>query len=204
MPRRRRTHCLIGLTAAAAFISAAGLPGATHAATTKHHRPAHHESPPVKVTVFSPGEGDDSGTAGTGFVVDLAVDATGARGNSILSPSNGYHPFFNEPSSPTFHPGADLGAPGLVMLMSTTPNKPGTPLQGPDTNLAGVFQINGVAVVHGLAETWNTWQVVGAPLFGTGPSTLTTYLAEGTAPTVVPANTKPVSNVVHVRFTIAP
>ena len=89
------------------------------------------------------------------------------------------------------------------MLLSTTPNKAGTPLQGPYTNLAGLFQLNGVADIGGLAEMWNTWQV-GKPLFGTGRSTLTAYLVRGTAPTVVSPNTSPVSNVVRVRFTIAP
>jgi hypothetical protein len=198
-PRRRRAHQLIGLTTAAATISAIGLPVAAQAGTRKHHR----HTPPVKVTVFSPGAGDHSGRGGAGFIVDLAVDATNARGNSILSPANGYKPFFNDPSSTTFHPGPDPGAPGLVVLLSTTPDKPGTPLQGPDTNLAGLFQLNGVADVGGLAESWNTWQV-GKPLFGTGRSTLTAYLVRGTAPTVVSPNIRPVSNVVRVRFTIAP
>jgi hypothetical protein len=197
----RRALRLIGMTAAAATISATALTTAGSARTGEHHR-RHHVTPPVKVTVFSPGDGDHSGTGGAGFIVDLAVDATNARGNSILSAANGYHPFFNDPSSTTFHPGPDPGAPGLVVLLSTTPDNPGTPLQGPDTNLAGLFQLNGVADVGGLAETWNTWQV-GKPLFGTGHSTLTAYLVKGRAPAVV-SNTKPVSNVVHVRFTIAP
>jgi len=195
-PRRRRARQLIGL---AATVSAVALPGAAHAGTRKHHR----DTPPVKVTVFSPGARDHSGTGGAGFIVDLAVDATDARGNSILSPANGYQPFFNDPSSTTFHPGPDPGAPGLVVLLSTTPDTPGTPLQGPDTNLAGLFQLNGVADVGGVAETWNTWQV-GKPLFGTGPSTLTAYLVRGTAPTVVSPSIRPVSNVVRVPFTIAP
>ena len=198
-PRRRRARHIIGLTTAAATISAIGLPVAAQAGTRKHHR----DTLPVKVTVFSPGAGDHSGTGGAGFIVDLSVDATDARGNSILSAANGYQPFFNDPSSTTFHPGPDPGAPGLVVLLSTTPDKPGTPLQGPDTNLAGLFQLNGVADVGGLAEAWNTWQV-GKPLFGTGPSTLTAYLVRGTAPTVVSSNIRPVSNVVRVPFTIAP
>jgi len=198
-PRRRSARRLIGLTTAAATISALALPVGAHAGTTKRDR----HTPPVKVTVFSPGAGDHSGTGGAGFIVDLSVDATDARGNSILSPANGYQPFFNDPSSTTFHPGPDPGAPGLVVLLSTTPDKPGTPLQGPDTNLAGLFQLNGVANVGGLSETWNTWQV-GKPLFRTGPSTLTAYLVRGTAPTVASPNIRPVSNVVRVPFTIAP
>jgi hypothetical protein len=198
-PRRRQARRLIGLTAAAVAISAIALPVSAQAGSRKRGR----DAPPVKVTVFSPGAGDHSGTGGAGFIVDLAVDATDARGNSILSAANGYQPFFNDPSSTTFHPGPDPGAPGLVVLLSTTPDKPGTPLQGPGTNLAGLFQLNGVADVGGLAEAWNTWQV-GKPLFGTGSSTLTAYLVRGTAPTVVSADTKAVSNVVRVRFTIAP
>lgn len=194
----RRALRLIGIAAAAALFSASGLTTAASARTGKHHR---HETPPVKVTVFSPGDGDHSGTGGAGFIVDLAVDAASARGNSILSSANGYHPFFNDPSSTTFHPGPDPGAPGLVVLLSTTPDNPGTLFQGPDTNLAGLFQLNGGADVGGLAETWNTW-LVGKPLFGTGRSTLTAYLVKGTAPAVV-SNTKPVSNVVILPFTIA-
>jgi hypothetical protein len=197
-PRRWRARHLIGLATAAATISAIAVPVAAHAGTRQRHR----HTPPVKVTVFSPGAGDHSGRGGAGFIVDLAVDATNARGNSILSPANGYKPFFNDPSSTTFHPGPDPGAPGLVVLLSTTPDKPGTPLQGPDTNLAGLFQLNGVADVGGLAEAWSTWQV-GKPLFGTGLSRLTAYLVRGTAPTVVSRNIRPVSNVVRVPFTIA-
>lgn len=53
-----------------------------------------------------------------------------------------------------------------MVMLSTTPTMPGTPFQGPRTNLAGLFQINGVAKVRGLAETWNTWQP-GKALFGT-------------------------------------
>ena len=194
----------------AVTVSMVGLAGVGQAATTRHraHRRhhahlRHHARPPVKVTVFSPGAGDVSGAGGAGFIVDLALDATNARGNALLSSANGYRPFFNDPTSSTFHPGTDPGAPGLVVLLSGTPNNPGTPLQGPDTNLAGLFQLNGVAKVGGMAETWNTWQV-GKPLFGTGPATLTVYDVADTAPTVVSPNTKAISNVVRVPFTIAP
>ncbi|MGP0049229.1 MAG: hypothetical protein ACLPZR_10345 [Solirubrobacteraceae bacterium] len=187
----------------AVTIGLAALTGVGEAASTRHPAHAAHAERPLKVTVFSPGTGDVSGTGGAGFIVDLALDAADASGNAILSSSDGYQPFFNDPSSSTFHPGDDPGAPGLVVLLSSTPNKSGTPLQGPDTNLAGLFQLNGVANVGGLAETWNTWQV-GKPLFGTGPATLTVYAVRGTAPTVVSPDTKPISNVVRVPFTIAP
>lgn len=170
--------------------------------------PAHHAKPPVTVTVFSPGRGDHSGKAGVGFIVDVALDAKNARGNALLSPAHGYKPAFNAPVTPAGlpnpHPGADPGAPGLVVLLSSTPNKPGSPFMGPRTNLAGLFQINGVAKIRGLTETWNTWQPQ-KPLFGINKHTrLTVYVVAGTAPTVVPAHgLKIISNTVNVPFTIA-
>lgn len=67
--------------------------------------------------------------------------------------------------APDFHSGPDPGAPSLVVLLSSTPTMPGTPFMGPRTNLAGLFQISGVANFAGKAETWNTWQP-GKALFG--------------------------------------
>jgi hypothetical protein len=192
--------CLTASLAAAGVLAGAAAAVAAPAAHKAHH---HHQAP-ITLTVFSPGAGDDSGVAGANFVVDLSLDASKSEFNPLLSEAAGYKPFFNDPASPTFHPGADPGAPGLVVLLSTTPDTVGTALQGPNTNLAGLFQINGVATVGGNAETWNTWQV-GKPLFGTGPTVLTAYVVEGTAPAVLPEyGVKKISNVVHVPFTIQP
>jgi hypothetical protein len=162
-------------------------------------------NPPVRATVFSPGRHDYSGRGGVGFIVDLALDATNAQGNSLLSAADGYKPFFNDPSASTFHPGSDPGAPGLVVLLSSTPTIAGTPFQGPRTNLAGLFQINGVARVGGYAETWNTWQP-GKPIFGTDRHVvLTVFVVRGTAPALVPMTQgQRISNTVHIPFTIAP
>jgi len=196
----RATRLAAGVagTAALAF---SGLAAGAFAASAYGN---HTDHQPVAVTVFSPGAGDHSGAGGVGFIVDVALDATKLKYNHLLSAANGYKPYFNDPLGPAgTHPGADPGAPGLVVLLSTTPNKPGTPFQGPNTNLAGLFQINGVAkVTGGKAETWNTWQP-GKPVFGTGRSTLTVYVVKGTAPAVVSA--KPhnkISNVVRVPFNI--
>lgn len=199
---RARAVRLGATLAGSAAVSLGGLAALGVLPASAHKRPAKHQ-PPLKVTVFSPGAGDHSGAGGVAFIVDLSLDATKPRYNSLLSPAAGYKPYFNDPSASTFHPGPDPGAPGLVVLLSTTPNKPGTPFQGPRTNLAGLFQINGVARVGGgLAETWNTWQP-GKPLFGTGPSRLTVYVVRGTAPAVVPATgLKRISNVVTVPFSI--
>ena len=182
-----------------ALAHAAGTANSAHDTNNRH----------VLVTVFSPGKDDVAGIAGAGFIVDLSLDAIHPADNTYLSAANGYKPFFNTPGSPTFHPGSDPGAPGLVVLLSTTKTIPGTPFTGPGTNLAGLFQVNGVAKVnHGtLAETWNTWQV-GKPIAGTGvQSTLTVFVVKGTAPAVItgePENQPGrISNIVHVTFTIA-
>ncbi len=78
-----------------------------------------------------------------------------------------------------------------------------TPFKGPRTNLAGLFQVNGVASVRGLAETWNTWHPA-KPLFGLEKrATLTVYAVKGTAPAVVPARgAQKISNTVRRGFTI--
>jgi predicted lipoprotein with Yx(FWY)xxD motif len=158
---------------------------------------------PVQLNVLTPNQGGRAGAGGS-FNVDLMMQARNARGNALLSAANGYKPFFNDPNAPTFHPGPDAGAPGLVVLLSSTPRKAGTPLQGPNTNLAGVFQLNTVAKVSGLRQTFNAWQVTQPGFFGTGPVTLTAYAVRGTAPAVV---TNPgadaISNVARVDFTIA-
>ena len=158
---------------------------------------------PVQLNLLTPTQGVRAGAGGS-FNVDLSLQARNARGNALLSAANGYKPFFNDPNAPTFHPGPDPGAPGLVVLLSTTPTKAGTPLQGPNTNLAGVFQLNTVAKASGLRQTFNAWQVSQPGFFGTGPATLTAYVVRGTAPAVV---TNPgagaISNVARADFAIA-
>lgn len=197
----------IAVTIATGLMVALGASGTAIAGTTSTHRdgPWHnHVKKPITLTVFSPGNRDVSGAAGVGFIVDLALDANQRHDNGLLSPAAGYKPYFNDPSSPSFHPGPDPGAPGLVVMLSSTPAMPGTPFAGARTNLAGLFQINGVAKVHGLAETWNTWQP-GKALFGLDKSvTLTAYLLRGTAPAILPSHPHNIiSNIVKVHFTIA-
>ena len=174
--------------------------GASPAAAASTPKPA---AMPVKLSVFSPGVRDTAGKDGAGFVIDLSLTARNRAANALLSPEAGYKPFFNNPTAPTFVPGADAGAPGLVVTLSTTPNMPGTPFQGPNTNLAGLFQINGVGTVKGgLTQTWNTWQI-GKAGFGSGPSTLTAFVVKGTAPAVVPdTGLERISNTVTIPFTI--
>jgi predicted lipoprotein with Yx(FWY)xxD motif len=155
---------------------------------------------PVKVSVITPQPGDTAGAGGV-FNIDLSLQASNAAGNQVLSAANGYIPFFNDVTAPTFGPGLpDPGAPGLVVTLSTTPAAAG----GPQANLAGVFQLNAVNRHHGLIQTFNDWQVGLPGFFGTNvPSTLTAYVVQGTAPGVIPAGgLTPISNVVHETFTI--
>jgi hypothetical protein len=91
-----------------------------------------------------------------------------------------------------------------VVLLSSTPTIANTPLHGPNTNLAGVFQINDVARLNGLKRTFNSWIVSSPGFFGRDADvTLTVYAVNGTAPAVVTGNEKPISNVVRENFTIA-
>jgi predicted lipoprotein with Yx(FWY)xxD motif len=156
---------------------------------------------PLQLSVITPGAGDSAG-AGGAFNIDLSVAAKNARGNRLLSAANGYVPFFNDVTAPTFGPGKpDPGAPGLVVTLSTTPAAAG----GPQANLAGVFQLNAVNRHHGRIQTFNDWEVGSPGFFGKNvPATLTAYVVQGTAPGVIPAGgLTPISNVVHETFTIA-
>ena len=158
------------------------------------------ESAPLQASIISPGPGDTAGAGGT-FSVEVSLQARAAQSNSLLT---GYTAAFNDPSKPTFHPGPNAAAPGLVVLLSTTPTVAGTPLQGPNTNLAGVFQINDVSQVKGLTRTLNSWIVTRAGAFGKSvQATLTVFAVNGTAPALITGNEQPISNVVHETFTIA-
>jgi hypothetical protein len=208
---RSLTTGALAVASAAAFAapSAAAVPGpgapapspklGRHLVSSRAYAP----SPPLKLAVVTPAAGGRAGAGGS-FNVDLMLQARTRRANSLLSAAQGYKPFFNDPSAATFGPGqADPGAPGLVVLLSSTPTKAGTPLQGPDTNLAGVFQLNTVASVAGLNQTWNAWQVTSPGFFGTGRVTLTAYAVAGTAPgRVTTPGAGAISNVVRLPFTI--
>lgn len=154
----------------------------------------------LKASIISPARNAIAGANGT-FSVDVSLQARTRRANSLLS---GYAPGFIDPNSASFHPGPDAFAPGLVVLLSTTPTIAGTPLQGPNTNLAGVFQINDVSKVKGLKRSFNSW-IVGSPgFFGTGvQAQLTVFAVNGTAPALITGNERPISNVVRENFTIA-
>jgi len=159
---------------------------------------------PVKALVETPASGEH---VKSGFSFNVELDAKNATGNKLLS---GYKTQFVDPTgpdgnpNPAFHPGASQNAPGLVVTLSTTPKVAGTPLVGPRTNLANVFQINSVTRVGGLINTWNDWQVTSPGFFGKHTTaTLKVYAVKGNAPDAVPAGgLKPISNVVKQTFQI--
>lgn len=156
--------------------------------------------PEVSVTVNAPGPGDIDGIKGFHYIVDLTIDVLSVASNGLIP----FKPLYQDASSSTFGPGPNAAFPGLVVLQNTTMKK--GPLMGPNTNLAGLFQLNGVASTNGLYE-YNSYWDAGAPLFGIGPSELVVYYVKGKAgktATFTPnASDGLVSNVVNIPFTIS-
>jgi hypothetical protein len=198
----RRWVALVAFSLAAAAILA--LTAASSGSASTGGAKVSQAQKPVKAIVMTPDQGERTSS---GFNVSLSLQAQNARGNRLLS---GYRTQFLDPTgpdgqgNPAFHPGASASAPGLVATLSTTPTMAGTPLAGPSTNLAGVFQTNSVTRVGGLKRTWNDWQVSSPGFFGRNTTaTLTVYAVRGAAPDVVPAGgLHPISNVVRYTFQI--
>jgi predicted lipoprotein with Yx(FWY)xxD motif len=156
--------------------------------------------PSIKASVLSPRPGESAGARGT-FSVGVSLQALSLSANELLKSCTSA---FNDPNAPTFGPGPNAAAPGLVVLLSSTPTLQNTALQGPNTNLAGVFQINDVTRSQGLTQTFNSWTVTSPGSFGNAQRvTLTVYAVSGTAPAVTTGNEQPISNVVRQSFTIA-
>ena len=188
---------LIGTTALAL---AAATPALASSAGPSDRHARHSHDPAIGLLAVTPTPGDVAGAGGV-FNVDLAALALNATGNSELSAANGYRPgILGIPpnSAPGIgHP--DPYAPGLVVLLSTTPKAKG----GPNANLAGVFQLTDVARSHGHALVFADWEVGAPGAFGKGTkTTLTAYLVAGTAPGIVTGSVTPISNVVKETFTI--
>ena len=152
----------------------------------------------LRVRATSPGK------TGSGFVVDLSLTARNKASNTFLSPEAGYKPVFNNPTAPDLPARRQRRrARASSCCCRPRPTRRALPFHGPNTNLAGLFQINGVGSVRGgLIQTWNTWQI-GRAGFGSGPSVLTVFVVKGTAPAVVPdSGLDLISNKVKVPFTI--
>ncbi len=122
---------------------------------------------PAKVNLNAPANGDEVGVqGGKGWIVDLSVEfpvpleqtgvvlqLTGPGAHDNIAPFPG-----------TFSPGRDDDFPGLIVLLSNTPGKPGDAgFQGPGTNLANLFNVTGVGNIEGDSTEVNTTWIVGAP-----------------------------------------
>jgi hypothetical protein len=197
MPKSKLTRGAFLLTATAALTAAAATPAFASGGTPAHSSARHYHDPAISLLVLTPSPGDTAGSGGV-FNVDLAAVGRNAQGNRQLSAADGYRPGI----APTPPPGIghpDASAPGLVVLLSSTPAASG----GPDANLAGVFQLTDVATSHGHAEVFADWEVGKPGAFGEGTKvTLTAFLVSGTAPGIVSGTVRAISNVVRETFTI--
>jgi hypothetical protein len=195
--RGRVVRCAITLTGTAALALAAATPALASSSAPSHYKAGHSHHPAILLVAVTPHPHDVAGAGGV-FNVDLAAVALNATGNSELSAANGYKPgILPTPPPGIGHP--DPFAPGLVVLLSTTPAAAG----GPNANLAGVFQLTDVASSHGHAQVFADWQVGKPGAFGEGTkTTLTAFLVAGTAPGIVTGSVTPISSVVHETFTI--
>lgn len=133
-------------------------------------------SQPVHVDILAPGGGDNAGTEGKGWFVDLDIDypATGADGltasgfTGLQLTGPGVHNNV-APFPGTFSAGQDDRLPGLVVMTSTT-----TAFSGPGTNLANLFNLTGITNrTAEETEIWDTW-IVGAAIAGKDVDTTVT------------------------------
>lgn len=157
---------------------------------------------PLSVKIHTPASGQTEGVLGRNFIVDLSVLSNGPEYNNIVP----YKYLYQDANFSTFGPGPNPVWPGLVVLQNTTVTKGA--FLGPLTNLAGLFQLMGVGTgVNGLRHYNTVWQAASAA-FGIGPSELTIYYVNGTAPkyasrTPTPESDGLISNIEHLVFEIS-
>ena len=164
----------------------------------------------LNVDITFPNSLVTQGVAGVGWLIDINLSALTASANALLTPPAfipGFRNGAGTPFSSVHSPGVNPDAPGLVVLLSTTSNNSVT-LLGPNTNLAGLFEVNAPAVSSaGLNEFRLVWWV-GATAFGTNVnSTLTVFVVSGTAPafltTSPEATPNLISNIATTLFSIS-
>lgn len=172
LPRSSRLGRLLVPTTLAVVTGAVVVAPAAFAAPAPR---AAADAQSVKVAILTPRAGAVAGINGSGFTVDLMLDATAGQNAALVG-----SPRFISPTSSTFKPGVNPAIPGLVVALSTNPTH---------TNLANLFQLTGVSSVNGHKEITTSW-LVGKAIFGTNvDATLTVYVVKGAAPESVPAAT---------------
>ena len=124
--------------------------------------------------------------------------ASGTEAFSLFATSgSGTDPFVAQDFMQTLERG------NAVSLRASSTTIANTPLQGANTNLAGVFQVNDVSRSYGMTSTFNSWIVTSPGFFGKAKrAMLTVYAVRGTAPALITGNERPISNVVRETFTI--
>lgn len=100
----------------------------------------------VSTKVFHLTEGQMVGVDRAGWILNLLFNSTSSTGNALISGGAMYTSEFVNQSSPRFQAGSDSLLPGLIILLNTMTTK--SPLKGPGTNLAGLFQINNVQDIN--------------------------------------------------------
>jgi hypothetical protein len=182
-------------TGAAALAFGVATPAFASTTAPAHAQSYHSGGPSIELVSVTPRQGDAAGSGGV-FNVDLVAQALNGTGNKELSAANGYKPGIANPAAGIGH--ADPFAPGLVLLLSTTP----AALGGPNANVMGVFQLTDVAKTHNLNQVIADWEVGKPNAFGTPGTkvTLTAFVVSGTAPGVVSGKVHPISNVVRETF----
>lgn len=201
--RGRATRAAIIVTTVAALGTAAAAPALASSSSPSRPSPSRPSAPHYKanssidLVAVTPSPGDVAGSGGV-FNIDLAAVARNAFGNTWLSAAHGYKPgILPTPPPGIGHPSPF--APGLVVLLSSTPKKAGGPL----ANLAGVFQLVDVAKSHGHNELIADWEVGKPGAFGKGKKvTLIAFLVKGRAPGIVSGPLTLTSTVVEETFTI--
>jgi hypothetical protein len=142
--------------------------------------------------VLAPEANSTQGSGGTGITVNLVFKT---RDASLLQAS--------VRTAGGAAPGPNAAFPGLVVLLSTTPQS----LGGPAANLADLFQLVGVSQLHdGSTEVRAMW-VNAKPLWGIDvDSHLEVFVVNGHAPVSVPSDRNGldvVSDDLQVDFHIA-
>ena len=112
----------------------------------------------ISVAVFYPSSGDVLATNAIGIFVDLSLTCTAPQFNPLLSAAAGYRALLDNETNPAVaRPGFNVAAPGLVVLFNTTGKLAGTPLQGPTTNIAGLFILVGLLQLNTTVGSSTLW-----------------------------------------------
>lgn len=147
---------------------------------------------PVELHVVLPEDGVRVGQGGIGWTVDVLA---GSSHPHLLPARSAF-----AAGPPLTRPGRNPNFPGLVVMLSTTPEEEG--LEGAQQNLAGLFQIVAQADAPSSRQVQAVWWVSQPRYAADQDVVLTVLVVEGDAPDVVRDRgaLRPLSNDAEVRF----